>query len=80
MSQESIQEGLKIIFAQGPMWAVISLAVGILCWRLDKILKELFAGVRGLLLVRRQTGKPKAVEKKSKPEPITTEPQKAMQE
>jgi hypothetical protein len=78
MSQEIIPEVAKSVLALGPMWAVILLAVGILCWRSDRIVKELFSGVRGILLAIRQTEKVKPHEKKLKPEPTRTEPQKAM--
>jgi hypothetical protein len=66
MGQENIPELLKTLIALGPMWATILLAVGILCWRSDRIVKELFAGVRGILLVLRQTEKPKSDNKKNR--------------
>jgi hypothetical protein len=74
MSQESIPELLKSIIALGPMWAATLLAVGILCWRSDKIVKELFAGVRGILLAMKQTERTKLPDKKSKPEQIEGAP------
>jgi hypothetical protein len=78
MSQESIPELVKSIIALGPTWAAILLAVGILCWRSDKIVKELFAGVKGILLAIRQTEKPKITDKKNKPGQIEGTPQKAV--
>jgi hypothetical protein len=80
MSQENILEVAKSALAPGPMWTVILLGVGILCWRSDRIFKELFAGVKGILLAIRHTEKIKRQEEKHKPEPIKPEPQKAMME
>ena len=80
MGQESIPELIKSVIALGPTWAAILLAVGILCWRSDRIVKELFAGVKGILLAIRQTEKPKGIEKKAKQDQISAGPQKALQE
>ncbi len=40
-----------------PKWALILLVAGILSWQSPRIIKELFNGVRGLLLAGKQKQK-----------------------
>jgi hypothetical protein len=54
MSPEDVAEFLKLISNFEPKWALAMLVAGILSWRLPQIIKEFFAGIRGLLVARKK--------------------------
>ena len=50
MTGEAVDEFFKLLSTLEPTWALKLLVAGILAWQSPLIIKEVFAGVRGLLL------------------------------
>jgi hypothetical protein len=57
MNGEAMAEFFKFLSNFEPRWVLILLVAGILSWPAPRIIKELFAGVRGLLVALKQNRK-----------------------
>jgi hypothetical protein len=54
MQNEVYIEVVRNLSASRPAWVVLVIVLGILSFKSPQILKELFAGLRGLMLMRNQ--------------------------
>ena len=73
MTPEIAAEFLKLISNFEPRCALALLVAGILAWRSPQIIKELFVGIRGLLLVRiriAKTANPRRLDARGKRDPF----------
>jgi hypothetical protein len=57
MTRETVAEFLGLLTIFSPEWALLLLVAGILSWQSPKIVREVFAGTRGLITARRQSRK-----------------------
>ena len=53
MNQDALVEFFKLLGRFEPFWVAVIIATAILAYKAPQLIKELFAGIRGLFLVRR---------------------------